>query len=187
MQVLCTSANGKKSVLRQHTIDNLRCKYILGQVLCRSYWFRTGYSTMGKHYITINGQVMVQSVSQALDYPIIKTKGRVTLPPVSISIIEVKTPKLTNTTNLYKMNADTFQLSEGVILPDVLHRVNHKTPQHLNILVLNTNNVLCSIGKHMPIASMHPARKCEEVQEVSSSNLWCNTSKLLPQILQNTS
>ena len=65
---------------------------------------------MGKHFITINGQVTVQLVSQALDYPIIKIKGRVTLPPVSISIIEVKTPKLTNTTDLYEMNADTFQL-----------------------------------------------------------------------------
>ena len=89
--------------------------------------FGTGYSTMGKHYITINGQVIAQSVSQALDYPIIKMKGRVTLPPVSISIIEVKTPKLINTTNLWEMNADTFQLPEGIILLDVLHRVNHKT------------------------------------------------------------
>ena len=87
-------------------IENLRHKYILGQVLHRLDWFDTGYSTTGKHYITINGQVIVQSVSQALDYPIIKTKGRVTLPAVSISIIEVKTPKLTNTTVLYEMNAD---------------------------------------------------------------------------------
>ena len=54
------------------------------------------------------------------------------------------------------MNTDTFQLPEGVIQLDVLHRVNHKTPQHLNILVLNTNNVPCSIGKNMAIASMHP-------------------------------
>ena len=44
-------------------IDNLRCKYILDQVLHRSYWFGTGYSTTGKHYITINGQVIAQSIS----------------------------------------------------------------------------------------------------------------------------
>ena len=142
---------------------------------------------MGKHCITISGQVIGQLVSQALDYPIMKTKGRVTLPPVSISIIEVKTPNLTNTTDLYKMNADTFQLLEGVILLDVLHRVDHKTAQHLNVLVLNTNNVPCSIGKNMPIVSMHPAGKCEEVQEVSCRSLWCDTLKLLPQIPQNTS
>ena len=167
--------------------ENLRHKYILGQVLHRLYWFSTSYSTTGKHYITINGQVIAQSVSQALDYPIIKTKDRVTLPPVSISITEVKTPKLTKTTDLYEMNADTFQLLEVIILQDVLYRVNHKTPQHLNIPVLNTNIVPCSIPKNTPIASMHPAGKCEEVQEVSWSSLQCDTSKLLPKILLNTS
>ena len=84
------------------------------------------------------------------------------------------------------MNAVTAQLPEGMILLDILHRVNHKTLQLLNILVLNTNNISCSIGKTMPIASMHPAGRCEEVQEVSWNSLKCDTSKLLPQILHNT-
>ena len=140
-------------------IHNLRCKYILGQVLNRSYSFGTGFSTTGKLYITINRQVIVQLISQPLDYPIIKMKGRVTLPPVTISIIEVKTPKLTNTSNLYIMNADTFQLSEGIILLDVLHKVGHKTLQLLNVLILNANNVHCNIGRNRPIVSMHPAGK----------------------------
>ena len=39
----------------------------------------------------------------------------------------------------------------------------------------------------MPIASIHPVGKCEEAQEVSWSWLWCDTSNLLPQKLQNTS
>ena len=62
-----------KGVFRDRVvvIENLRCKYILGQVLHRSYQFSTGYSTTGKHYITINGQVIAQSISQALDYLII--------------------------------------------------------------------------------------------------------------------
>ena len=143
-------------------IDNLRSKYILGQVLHRSYWFGTGYSTTGKHYITINSQVITQLISQPLDYPIVKMKGRITLPPVSVSILEVKTPKLKNTTNLYKMNVVTAQLPEGMILLDILHMVDHKTPQYLNVLVLKTNNVPCSIVKNMPIMSMHPAGMCEE-------------------------
>ena len=70
-------------------IENLRCKYIFGLVLHRSYWFGTSYSTTGKHYITTNGQVIAQSVLQALDYPVMKTRGKVTLPPMSVSIIEV--------------------------------------------------------------------------------------------------
>ena len=85
------------------------------------------------------------------------------------------------------MNADTFQLPEGAILLAVLHRVNHKTLQHLNVPGQNTNNVPLSIGKNMPIASMQPVGKCEEGQEVSWSKLWCNTFKLLPQILRSTS
>ena len=84
------------------------------------------------------------------------------------------------------MNAVTAQLPEGMILLDILHRVYHKTPQYLNILALNANNVPCSIGKNIPIASMHPAGTCEEVQEVSPNNQQYNTSKFLPLILYNT-
>ena len=56
----------------------------------------------------------------------IKTKGKVTLLPMSVPIIDIKTPKISNTTNMYEVNADTFQLPEGIILLDILHRVNHK-------------------------------------------------------------
>ena len=150
------------------------------------YWFGTNYFTTVKHFITVNNLVITQSISQPLHYPIVKMKGRITLPPVSVSILEVKTPKLKNTTNLYKMNAVTALLPEGVILLDILHRVDHKTPQYLNIPVLNANNVPCSIGKNMPIVSMHPVGMCEEVQEVSWNSLQCDTSKPLPQIPHNT-
>ena len=166
-------------------IDNLRWKYIFGQVLHRLYQFSTGYLTTGKHFIMISGQIISQSISQPLDYPIVKTKGRIMLPPVSVSIIEVKTPKLTNTTNLYIMNSVTFQLPEGIILLDVLNKVDHKTLQHLNIPVLNSNNVSC-IGNNTPIVSMHPVGRCEEVQEVSWNSLQCNTPRILPQIPHKT-
>ena len=134
---------------------------MLGQVLHRSYQFGTGYSTTGEHYIIINGQVIAESVLQTLEYPIIKTKGKVTLLPMSVSIIEVKTPKISNTTNLYEVNADTFKLPKGIILLDVFHRVNHKTQQHLNIPVLNAENVPCNIGKSMLLMSMHAAGKVQ--------------------------
>ena len=56
-------------------------------------------------------------------------KSKITLPPTSVSILEVKNLKLKNTTNLYKMNAVTAQLPDGVILLDILYRDDHKTPQ----------------------------------------------------------
>ena len=165
-------------------IEILRHKYKLGDVLHRLYWIGTGYSTTGKHYITINGQVIAQAFLQTTDYPIIKTKGKVTLPPMSVSI---KTPTIPNTTNLFELNADTFQLSSGVILLDILHRVNHKTCQHMNIPIINTKNDPCNIGKNMLIVSLCPVGKCSEAQEVIWSRLQCDTFKLLPKITQKTS
>ena len=106
---------------------------------------------------------MAQANSQTVDCHIIKTKGKVTLPPMSLSIIEVKTPKIPNTTILYELNADTFQLPKCVILLNISHRVDHKTPQHLNIPILNAKNVPCSIGKKQ---AMCPMEKCDEAQEV---------------------
>ena len=149
---------------------------------------RTVSKNFEKNFLTFLGLgtnvVKVSSVNSEL---LFQWDTLVTLPPITVSIIEVKTPKLTNTTNLYKVSADTFQLPEGVILLGILHRVNHKTLQHLIIPVLNANNVSCIIGENMPIASMHPVRRCEKVQDVSWSRLRCDTSKLLPHILQNTS
>ena len=35
-----------------------------------------------------------------------------------------------DTNNLYELNFDMFQLSEGVIPLDMLHRMDHKTPKN---------------------------------------------------------
>ena len=130
----------------QLCIQNLKCEYILGQVLHRAYRFSTGYSTMGKQYITINGKMITEAMLQVTNSHIIKTKGKITLPPMSVSVISVKMPPLYNTNDVYKLSFDTFQLPEGVILLDILHKVNHKTPQNLNIPIHNTNNSFCSIS-----------------------------------------
>ena len=62
-------------------IQNLKLEYILGQVLHRAYRFSTSYSTTGKHYITINGKMIAETISQVTNNPIIKTKGKITMPP----------------------------------------------------------------------------------------------------------
>ena len=59
---------------------------------------------------------------------------------MSVSVISVKLPPLLNTNDVYELNFNTFQLPEGVIPLDIPHKVNHKTPQNLNIPILNTNN-----------------------------------------------
>ena len=168
-------------------IENLKCNYILGQVLHRTNRCGTSYSTTGRHYITINSEMIVQAISQPINSPILKMKGKIMLPLMSISIVAIKTPTLQNTTNLYELNLNTFQLPECVVPLDIVLRVDHKTPQSLNIPVLNDNNSSCSISKGSPIATLTLAGKCEEVQGISWSRLQCDTAKVLPTIPQNTS
>ena len=58
---------GKKTFRdRVIIIENLMRNFILGQVLHRTNSFGTGYSTAGRHYITLNGEMLAQSTSQAI-------------------------------------------------------------------------------------------------------------------------
>ena len=82
---------GKKSFRdRVIVIENLKCYYILGQVLHSSNRFSTGYSITGRHYITINSEMTAQAILQTTNSPILKTKVKLTLPSMSISIVEIK-------------------------------------------------------------------------------------------------
>ena len=135
----------------------------------------------------IHGEMIAQAISQTIINPVIKTKGKITLPPLSISVIAVKTLTLHNANNMYELNFDTFELPAGVVPLDMMHRVHHTTPQSLNIPILNVNNSSCSISKGSPITTLTPAGKCEEVQEVSWNRLQCDTEKLLPVTPQSTS
>ena len=80
---------------RVTAIENLKCNYILGQVLHLTNRFATGYSTTGRHYITINCKMIVQEMSQTINNPVLKTKGKITLPPMPISGIAIKIPIFT--------------------------------------------------------------------------------------------
>ena len=57
-------------------------------------------------------------------------------------------PTVSNTNNLYELNFDMFQLSEGVIPLHVLHRMDHKTSKTLDIPIMNTSNTTCSLTKN---------------------------------------
>ena len=132
---------------RVMVIGSLKHNYILGQVLHQTNRFGTGHSTTGRHYITINSEMIAQAISQTISSQILKMKGKITLPSLSMSIIAIKTPTLHNTNNLYELNLDIFELPEVIVLLDIVHRVDHKTPQSLNIPMPNTNNSSCNIPK----------------------------------------
>ena len=145
-------------------IENLKRNYILGQVLHRQNIFSIGYSINGRHYIRMNREMLSQSCLHVTTYPILKTKGKIKLLPSSISIIEVRTPQIPDPNNIYELDFDTFQLSEGVIPLDVMHCMDHKTPQTLKLPILNTNtNTVSNLEKNSPIATLFLAGRCEQI------------------------
>ena len=86
--------------------------------------------------------------------------------PSSISVIEVRTPEIPEPNNIYELDFDTFQLPEGVIPLDMMHHMDHKMPKTLKIPILNTNNTIFNLGKNSPVATLVPAGKCKQIQEV---------------------
>ena len=87
----------------------------------------------------IKGDVITESCHSKIGEPILKTKGNIILKPNSISVIAVKTPKIPDTNILYEVDSK-FQIPEGIIPLDVLHRVDHKTPREMNIHTLHTSS-----------------------------------------------
>ena len=111
-------------------IENLKRDYIVGQILCRDNRCGTGYSTNGRHYIILNGEMTAQSYLQSTTNPILKTKGKIKLLPSSISVIEVRTPEIPDPNNIY-VHFSTFQLPKRVIPLDVMHHVDHKNAKNI--------------------------------------------------------
>ena len=106
---------------------------------------------------------------------------------MSIPVVGVKMLEAPDVNNLYELTFDTFQLPEGVIPLDILHRINNKTPKNLTIPILNINNTTCSLTKTSPIVTLILAGKCEQVQEIRWTTLQDDTTtKLLPEIPANT-
>ena len=108
-------------------IKTLMRNYILGKVLYGINRFGKVYSTSGRHYITLNGETLAQSTSQVTVMPVVKTKGKIILPPSSISVLEIRVPEISDTNNLYKLGLDTFHLPEGIIPLDILYQTDNKT------------------------------------------------------------
>ena len=81
-------------VLRDRAIiiKNLSRDYIIGVAIQCANKMLTGFSTLGRHFISLNGKMIAQSVSLITTQPIIKCKSRTLLQAYAVSIISVKTP-----------------------------------------------------------------------------------------------
>ena len=64
-----------------------------------------------------------------------------------------------------------FQLPEGIIPLDILHRVNYKIPRELNIHIINTSCISMPINKNTHIGTLTPATKVENMCSINWSTL----------------
>ena len=140
-------------------------------MLHRANQFGTDYSTDGRHYIFLNREMLAQSCSQIVTNPILKTKGKIKLLSSFVSVTEVGTPEIPDSNNIYELDFNTFQMPDGIIQLDIMHHMDHKIPRTLKVSILNTNNTISSLAKNSPIATLVPASKCEQVQEIKWSVL----------------
>ena len=127
-------------------IINLNCNYIIGAVIQRSYHIATGFSITGRHFLSVIGQVVVQSIPSPTIEPVIKTKGKIKLNPHSITVVSVETPPNIDTSQVYELN-HKFPLPSGVIPIDIIHKFDNKVPYELKMPILNTNNNVTNISK----------------------------------------
>ena len=115
--------------------------------------------------------MLAQSYLQIVTNSILKSKGKINLLPSSISVIEIWTPEIPDSNNIYELDFNTFKLPEGIIPLDMMHCMDHKIPRTLKVPILNINNTISSLAKNSPIVTLAPAGKCEQVQEIKWSVL----------------
>ena len=83
-----------KQIFRDRVIivENLSHNYIIGTAMIRSYHIATGFSITGRHFLSVNGQMLAQSIPTPTMEAIIKNKGKIKLSPHSVTVISIKTP-----------------------------------------------------------------------------------------------
>ena len=115
--------------------------------------------------------MFAQSCLQIVTNTILKTKGKIKLLPFSISVLEIRTPQIPGSNNIYELHFNTFYLPEEIIQLDVMHCMANKMPRTFKVPILNTDNTISSLAKNSPIVTLVPAGKCGQIQEIKWSVL----------------
>ena len=124
----------------------------------RSYHIATGFNIAGRHFLSVNGQMIMQSIPTSTIEAIIKNKDKLKLSPHSITVVSIKTLPNISTNQIYEIN-HKFPLPTGMISIDVVHMFDNKVPCELKVPVLNNNNTIANITKNMALVSLRLAEK----------------------------
>ena len=127
----------------------------------------TGWTQTGNHYIVCGKHNFIaETINKLKVYPIIKTKGKITLKPESISTIEVQAPRDISGNKKYRLNPEAY-LPQGIIPLDLIHSFK-KTPRTLKLPFLNTSTNYESIPRGSLLGTFEPID--EEINEIHTTS-----------------
>ena len=72
-------------------VHNLNYNCVIGTAIQKSYHVATDFSVTGRHFLSVNGQMVVQRIPTPTIEPIVKNKDKIKLSPHSITIVSIKT------------------------------------------------------------------------------------------------
>ena len=127
----------------------------------------TGWTKNGNHYITHGKHNFIsESINKLKMHPIVKTKGKITLQPESILIIEVQAPRGISGNKKYQLHPEAY-LPQGIIPLDLMHSFE-KTPRTLKLPILNTSADYESIPRRFFLGTFEPVD--EEINEIHTTS-----------------
>ena len=143
-------------------IKNLNRDYIIGVAIQCANNMLTSFSMLGRQFISLNGEMKVQSVSSITTQPILKCKSRTCLKAYAVTIIAVWTPPNLDPHKLYECG-EKLQLPEGVMALEVQHKFDHKMPLELKIPLPNTKKRDVCITKNTAIMTLQATNKVQDI------------------------
>ena len=127
----------------------------------------TGWTRKGNHYIAHGKHNFIsESINKLKTYPIVKTKGKITLKPESILIIEVQAPQDISGNKKYHINPEAY-LSQAIVPLDLIHS-SVKMPRTLKLPILNTSTNYESIPRGTLLGTFEPVN--EEINEIHTTS-----------------
>ena len=127
----------------------------------------TGWTKNDNHYIAHGKHNFIsESTNKLKTHPILKTKGKITPKPESLSIIEVKAPRNISGNRKYQLNPEAY-LPQGIIPLDFMHSFE-KTPRTLKLPILNTSTNYESIPRGSLLGTFKPVD--EEINKIHTTN-----------------
>ena len=135
-----------------------------------NYKIGCNWNREGKHFITIKSQFLALSIAPHVISQLAKTKCQCHIQHRSITWVTIKTPQNLNNNGLYKITFDR-KLPAGIIPLDVIHKLNHKQPGELVIILLNIGHTDVELPKNTILGSINQTDNLESVHEVSWENI----------------